>query len=150
MIFFGFFTAEQQRELQEVVHAWPGHLTQVCKTCQGFDWCKLDPRYIVWLILTLKCSEHVFKISVFISQQAANWKDCGAIRDWIETIPNHFLFCYQQANGDVLALKVLIVTYSQSCLLLQWDPGEGPRWPPPPPTYVKVWNGQCVIHLEQR
>ena len=61
---FLYFASEQHRELQEVVHAWPGHLTQVCKTCQGFDWCKLDPRYIVWLILTLKCSEHVFKILI--------------------------------------------------------------------------------------
>ena len=40
----------------------------------------------------------------------------------------------QQANGDVLALKVLIVTYSQSCLLLQWwIQGRGPDDCPPPP-----------------
>lgn len=33
-------------------------------------------------------------------------KDCGAICDWIEPIiPNHFWFCCQQANGDVLELK---------------------------------------------
>ena len=99
-----FFNAEQHRELQEVVHAWPGHLTQVCKTCQGFDWCKLDPRYIVWLILTLKCSEHVFKILISyccfhkndnLYRLAANLKDCGAyiyVTGWANTKPPLFLF----------------------------------------------------------
>ena len=58
-----FFWLQNNVENSRISHPWPGHLAQVCKTCQGFDWCKLDPRYIVWLILTLKCSEHVFRIS---------------------------------------------------------------------------------------
>ena len=61
--FFFFFTAEQHNYRTSRSHPLPGRLAQVCKTCQGFDWCKLDPIYIVWLILTLKCSEHVFRIS---------------------------------------------------------------------------------------
>jgi len=36
---------------------------------------------------------------------ASNLKDCGAIRDWIEPIRNHFWFCCQQAEGDISALK---------------------------------------------
>ena len=53
----------------------------------------------------------------------------------------HFWFCCQRANGYVLALKVLIITYSQSCLLLQWQmqgrgPDDGPTNPPPTHTLL--------------
>ena len=46
---------------------------------------------------------------VTLSLQAANLKDCGVIREWIEPVRNHFWFCCQEANGDLPALKVLIV-----------------------------------------
>ncbi|CAH3152943.1 unnamed protein product, partial [Porites lobata] len=72
-IFF-FFTAEQHRELQEVIH-------------------DLD----IW---------HKSAKLVKALTDAPNLKDCGAICDWIEPIiPNHFWFCCQQANDDVLARK---------------------------------------------
>lgn len=44
------------------------------------------------------------------SLKASNLKDCGAIRDWLEPIRNHFWFCCQQAKGDLSTLKVLIGT----------------------------------------
>ncbi|XP_068729053.1 uncharacterized protein [Montipora capricornis] len=37
--------------------------------------------------------------------EASNLKECGAIREWIEPIRNHFWFCCQQAEGDLSALK---------------------------------------------
>ena len=61
-----------------------------------------------------------------------------------EPIPNHLWFCCQQANGDVLALKVLIVTYSQSCLLLQRRiEGRGPDDAPPPPLSEGLEPAMC-------
>ena len=114
---------------------------------------------VVWLILTLKCSEHVFKI--LISHCCFNKDNCLNRLLTSKTVVLYVtgLSQYQTTSGSVANEPVVMCLHWRYWLLLTLNlvycysgrsRGGAQMTPPPPLPYLKGWIHQCVIPLEQR